>query len=408
MPDPSTGPDYGAAIVASGTSAPGDFSTLLAAALAPLGVSNLAVFLADFDQVVLQPLLLEPLLLEQDWAGADWAGGDEAVHEHEVGTTMAGRCFQTGAPLTAPRPDGIRVWVPLVERSVRIGVLALSLREVSESALARCVEVGQFGGLLIASAMRYTDVVHLRRQSRTMTAAAAMQWDLLPPVTLVSPQVVSAGRLEPAYDVAGDAFDHALNGDWLHAAIFDGMGHDLSSTMMATLAVGVYRHARRSGISLPEVYHAVDAAMAAQYGGEGFVTGLLLRLHLQTGELEWVSAGHPPPLLLRGRHVIGELKGGPCLPFGLSDVCEPAMQESLQPGDSLLLYTDGVIESRPEDGEELGVERLADLWARETLPDRSADEVTRRLVQLVVDHQSGRKLHDDATLLLIRWAGPNT
>ncbi len=402
MSDPGAHPDYGTAMAAAGTSAPGDLSDLLAAALAPLGASNLAVFLADFDQLVLQPLLLA-----QDWTVADWAGEDEAVLEHDIATTMAGRCFQTGAPVTAPRPDGVRVWVPLVERSVRIGVLAFSLPEADDSTVARCVEVGQFGGLLIASAMRYTDLVHLRRQSRTMTAAAAMQWDLLPPVTLLSPQVVSTGRLEPAYQVAGDAFDHALNGEWLHAAIFDAMGHDLSSTMMATLAVGVYRHARRSGLSLPEVYRAVDEAVAAQCGGEGFVTGLLLRLHLQTGELEWVTAGHPPPLLLRGRHVIGQLEGGPCLPFGLGDACEPAVKERLHPGDSLLLYTDGVIESRPEDGEDLGVDRLADLWAREAVPDRSADEVTRRLVRLVVDHQHG-KLHDDATLLLLRWAGPQS
>jgi serine phosphatase RsbU (regulator of sigma subunit) len=399
MPEPSADPAYGVALAASGTTAPGELSTLLAAALAPLGVSNLAVFLADFDQLVLQPLLLA-----QDWADVDWAGEDEEVLEHDIATTMAGRCFQTGAPVTAPRPDGIRVWVPLVERSVRIGVLAVSLPEASDSVVARCVEVGQFGGLLIASAMRYTDLVHLRRQSRTMTAAAAMQWDLLPPVTLLSPQVVSTGRLEPAYDVAGDSFDHALNGDWLHAAIFDAMGHDLSSTIMATLAVGVYRHARRGGMNLPEMYQAVDHAVAAQCAGEGFVTGLLLRLHVQTGELEWVSAGHPPPLLLRGRHVIGELEGGRCLPFGLNDVCEPAAQERLHAGDSLLLYTDGVVETRPEDGEDLSVERLGDFWARETLPDRSADEVTRRLVRLVVDRQHG-KLHDDATLLLIRWTG---
>jgi len=402
MQEPTAHPDYAAAIAGLGRTSPGDISGLLVAALAPLGVSNLAVFLADFDQMVLQPLLLA-----QDWAAADWAAEEENVLEHDIDTTMAGRCFQSGAPVTAPRPEGVRVWVPLVERSVRIGVLALTVREASEALLARCVEVGQFGGLLIASAMRYTDLVHLRRQSRTMTAAAAMQWDLLPPVTILGPQVVSTGRLEPAYDVAGDAFDHAINGEWLHAAIFDGMGHDLSSTLMATLAVGVYRHARRSGLDLPHIYAAVDDAVAAHCRGEGFVTGLLLRLHLQSGSLEWVSAGHPPPLLLRGRHVVGQLDGGPCLPFGLQDSCTPAAQERLQPGDSLLLYTDGVIESRPEQGEDLGVDRLADLWARETVPDRSADEVTRRLVHLVVEHQRG-KLHDDATLLLIRWSGPRT
>ena len=55
------------------------------------------------------------------------------------------------------------------------------------------------------------------------------------------------GLLEPAYEVAGDAFDYALNDDRLHVAVFDGMGHGIASTLLSTLAVGAYRHARRNG-----------------------------------------------------------------------------------------------------------------------------------------------------------------
>lgn len=393
-------PDYAKAINGFGQCAPGDLAALIDAVVAPIGGRQATIYLADFAQAVLQPLLLT-----EEWESHDWTGEDGAVHEQDMATTMAGRCFRIGAPVTTDRADGIRVWVPLVEHSQRTGVLALTLAAADEATLACCMEVGRFAGLMVASAARYTDVFHLRRRGRSMTAAAGMQWDLLPTLTLRSAQVVSSGVLEPAYEVAGDAFDHALNGDWLHAALFDGMGHDLPSTLMSTLAVGVYRHARRAGMELPQIASAVDAAVAAHCPVEGFVTGLLLRLQLSTGRLEWTCAGHPPPLLMRGRHVIGQLASSPSLPFGLGHDDAPAAQEQLQPGDNLLLFTDGVVESGPGGGPDLGAERLADLWERESLLGLAPEEVARRLTQSVLDHQGG-KLHDDATILLVQWLGP--
>lgn len=392
------GPDYAGALKTFRETMPGELAGLLDAVVIPIGGSQVTIYLADFALSVLQPLLTE------GWAGQDWAADDGAVHEQDMSTTMAGRCFRTGAPVTTAREDAVRVWVPLVEHSQRTGVLALTVAEATEEVLEACVEVGCFAGLLVASAAHYTDLFHLRRRGRTMTAAAGMQWDLLPTLTMRGPRVVSSGMLEPAYRVAGDAFDHVLNGDWLHAALFDGMGHDLPSTLMSTLAVGVYRHARRGGVSMSAMATAVDQAVAAQCRDEGFVTGLLLRLELSTGRLEWACAGHPPPLLMRGRHVIGELTCAPSLPFGLNEHEVPTFEEELQRGDSLLLYTDGVVESGPGSGDDLGVERLADLWEREAHADRAPEEVTRRLTQSVLEHQGG-KLHDDATVVLVQWLG---
>jgi serine phosphatase RsbU (regulator of sigma subunit) len=82
-----------------------------------------------------------------------------------------------------------------------------------------------------------------------MSLAAEMQWQLLPPLTLVTPRVVIAGLLEPAYEVAGDAFDYALNGDTAHLAVIDPVGHDLAATVLAAVTVGGYRHSppRRPG-----------------------------------------------------------------------------------------------------------------------------------------------------------------
>ena len=64
-----------------------------------------------------------------------------------------------------------------------------------------------------------------------------------------------AGLLEPAYEVGGDCFDYALNGDvMLDVAVFDAMGHGLPSSIISGLAVGAYRHARRTGVPLDRLF----------------------------------------------------------------------------------------------------------------------------------------------------------
>jgi hypothetical protein len=74
-----------------------------------------------------------------------------------------------------------------------------------------------------------TDSYSLARRRQPMSLAAEMQWQLLPPLTFVTSRVVIAGLLEPAYEVAGDAFDYALNGDIAHLAVIDPVGHDRPS-----------------------------------------------------------------------------------------------------------------------------------------------------------------------------------
>jgi serine phosphatase RsbU (regulator of sigma subunit) len=70
----------------------------------------------------------------------------------------------------------------------------------------------------------------------------------------------------------------------------------------------------------------------------------------------------------------------------------------------VLLYTDGVIEARTPEGEFFGLDRLTDLLEREAASGQSAEEVLRRLVQAVLDHQAAQ-LRDDATLLMVQWTG---
>jgi serine phosphatase RsbU (regulator of sigma subunit) len=236
-----------------------------------------------------------------------------------------------------------------------------------------------------------------------------MQWDLLPPLILKTQRMTVAGVLEPAYNVGGDCFDYALNRTVFDVAIFDAMGHGLQAALVASLAVGSYRHDRRENHSLDKMHTALDSAIAQQFHGSVFATGLLARVELDTGTITWTNAGHPPPILIRGGMVIEELQCEPTVPFGLAEftgtVGEPSMaSQRLEPGDGVLFYTDGVVEAHLPGREHFGVERLVNLVTQHSSDRQAAEEIVRRIARAVLDHQSD-ELPDDATLVLFQWNG---
>ncbi len=368
-----------------------DLHTALLAALKPLAGSDPVIYLADFAHQTLIPVPI--------------GDGKSELADEPIASTMPGRAFITREPVTAAREDGVRIWVPLVEGTMRTGVLAVTLATIDESTLANISMLGVFAGLALAATAPLSDRSHLRRRGRTMSLAATMQWGLMPPLAAATERASIAGVLEPAYDIAGDGFDYAINSDAIEFAILDGMGHGVASSMLTGLAIGAYRHSRREGSSIPQIHAAIEHAIAEQYDGEAFATGIIGRLSTVTGELDWSCAGHPPPLLLRGRSVIAELTCEPVVPFGLGgDPAGSVGLQVLEPGDAVLLYTDGVIEARTTTGEEFGLPRLIDLVERESASGRDGEELLRRVVRAVLDYQV-TELRDDATMMLVEWSG---
>jgi serine phosphatase RsbU (regulator of sigma subunit) len=318
---------------------------------------------------------------------------------------MPGRAFTTGEPAVSAREGHVRVWVPVLEQTARAGVLAVSLPDAGPDSVGQAEMLGVFAGLALSAMNRVTDAPRVRRHGRSMSLPASMQWDLLPPWAIRMPGATIAGILEPAYDIAGDAYDYAAGDGVLHFALIDGMGHGIGSTLLADLAVGAYRHARRAAAPAQAVHTAIDEALASGYEDLSFATGLIGTLAAATGRLEWTCAGHPPPLLLRGRKVVAELECDATVPFGLGTGIPAVSSRDLEPDDAVLLYTDGVTEAHAPGGEPFGLDRLADFLERESAGTHQPEELLRRLVRAVLDHQGGH-LRDDATLLLVRWTGP--
>lgn len=371
----------------------------LSLTVAELGGSDVVLFLIDYDHLRLKP---HPDVLPH--------GEDPSAVSLEG--SMAGRVFMSGRPLSAQRDDGWQVWVPVAERAQKLGVLSMTLPTWDEQVEGLCVELGIAAAHLVSTANGYTDRLHLLRRDKDMSLAAEMQWGVLPPLTFSMDGTTVAGMMEPAYEVGGDCFDYSLNGDLLDIAMFDAMGHGLRSAVIGSLAVSAYRNTRREQplADLPTLLTAVDAVITEYARQDAFVTGLFAQLDVTTGRLRWATAGHPQPLHVRHGATLPPAQVRPVAPLGLNSLLNnidgvEVVEASLEPGDAVLFYTDGVVEARNPDGEEFGVNRLADLLERESTSSWAPAEVLRRLVHSVLEHH-GTRLRDDASTLYLRWEAP--
>lgn len=367
-----------------------ELAGVVASTARALGANAAYLYLVDYEQRSLVPL---------------GPATSPARDPLDIDTTMAGRAFRFMEPVVADGGAGSVLWFPLLDGSDRLGVMAVEADDVlAPSAVEDLRLLSHLASALVVSKRSYGDVFSVARRRKDMTLAAELQWTMLPPVYFGSPRVAVAGALEPAYEVGGDAFDYALNGDTLHVAVFDAMGHGLRASSMSTVAVGSYRHSRRQGLDLAETCAAANEVLTEQFGGDRFVTAFLAELDCARGRVTVVNCGHPMPLLIRDNKVVATLDCAPTLPLGLGGPLAELATHQLQPRDRLLFFTDGVIEARSPGGEPFGQERLVDVLIREGSGGQPPPEAVRRLTHAIHDHQ-GAPLQDDATMLLVEWRG---
>ncbi|MFE2713380.1 PP2C family protein-serine/threonine phosphatase [Streptomyces mirabilis] len=361
---------------------------LIAEEVARVGGRDVSILLQDYGQQVLVPLPGRRLMV----------GEPEPMDDSPAGTA-----FLYATIAEVPQADGVRIYLPLLDGSDQVGVMALTLDTVDDDLRLLRRLAGLVADMLVTK-HSYTDQFFLARRREPMSVAAEIQWSLLPPLAMSIPQVAVAGILEPAYNVAGDSFDYALNEDILHVAMVDAMGHGLDAATMATVAVGAYRHARRSDIGLSEIYSFMDRAIAEQFGPDHFVTAQMMRLNTATGHLQWVNAGHPAPLLIRDHRVVRQLAGPTTLPVGFGGEDPQISEQMLQRGDRVLCFTDGLIEEHEAGEEQFGEEQLIHWVNRIEHGEKGVRAVVRALSH-ALKRQRGGRTSDDATLFLIEWRG---
>jgi serine phosphatase RsbU (regulator of sigma subunit) len=373
---------------ASHLMAPDDLAATVAAHARRMGVRETVVYLADYEQITLLPLPGRGVPRRQDLP---------------IEGTLAGRAFRRFEVNSTIVGNGQRLWIPLLDGVERLGVVELVLPEAPTD--HRLDELRALVSLVAELAVvndAYSDVYSRLRRRKTLSLAAEMQWELLPPMSFGTERVVISGGLEPAYEIGGDSFDYAINGSLVDLLIIDSVGHGLPAAVLASVAISAYRHARRNSLGMPDMAVDINAAIATHIGASQFATAVLAQLDIATGRLRWINAGHPEPLIVRGLSLVRTPSCPPSRPLGLQERKPPCCETRLEPGDRLVLYTDGITEARSPNGEFFGEQRLADFISAAAAAGDPAPETVRRLMRHILSHQADQ-LQDDATIVVLEW-----
>ncbi|MDO0925490.1 PP2C family protein-serine/threonine phosphatase [Streptomyces sp. TG1A-8] len=367
---------------------------------AAVGFSHVLIYLGDLRREVLR------LLTGEGLDAGRGAVGEES--ELKIEGTVAGRAYQHGEILLggSAGPQGNHWWVPLLDGTERLGMLRITTADDDARAREDMILLASVLALIIDSRRRSSDSHARLTRTQPLNIAAEMQWHLMPPRTYADGRVVISAAMEPAYAISGDAYDYATADHVVHLSLFDAMGHDTAAGLTAHLALGTCRNSRRRGAGLVEITERIEGALIEQFGQQRYATGILADLDTRTGALTWVNRGQQPPVVIRGGRWSTHLSCRPAHPMGTGlDLPVALCHDQLEPGDRLVLYTDGITEARGAGDEEFGLDRFTDFLIRHHADGLPVPETLRRLVHAVLEYHDGR-LQDDATVLFCEWLGP--
>lgn len=262
-----------------------------------------------------------------------------------------------------------------------------------------------------------------QRMRHDLDAASRVQRSMLPQHNVITPHVRTAWRYVPTDELAGDAIGiHLIEDRYLVSYVVDVSGHGVPAALLAVTAMhqlapqpaatsllrdmaGSAGAIGRTVQNPSRVAWQMNRRFRAADNDGRFLTMILCILDTHAGRLHFTSAGHPPPLLLRGNALVALPEAGG-LPLAIIDDSDYEQGVvDLQPGDRVYLFSDGIVEEmRPSDGEEFRVERLAPLLAE--MSAQAADDVVAKVVDALADWAGARSFKDDVSLVLIEWLGP--
>jgi serine phosphatase RsbU (regulator of sigma subunit) len=362
---------------------------------AALGARTVSFLIADLGGRALVRLAHVPF----DGTGEARRDGDEVATVLPFDGGPAEQALRTQTARVLAGPDDWTVLAPVTERGEVIGLLELVLpEEPGASVLKDITRTAHALAFVVIANRRHTDVFEWGQRTTPFTLSAEIQRRLLPAsFTCEASAFTLSGWLEPAASIGGDTFDYSLGRNVLHFSVTDAMGHGVAAALTATLGVGSLRNSRRRGAGLVEQAVAANAAVAEHAGVRGsFVTAVLGRLDLRTGVCTLLNAGHIPPLLVRGGNAEPvRLPGN--FPLGMfAEADFRAGETTLQPGDRLVVVTDGM---RERNAAALDLPAIL-----RSIGDLHPREAVRALADAVLE-VAGPALADDATLLMLDWYG---
>lgn len=301
-----------------------------------------------------------------------------------------------------------RLAVPVKGRRGRLAVLALAEREVrggttpfaATDAETLSLYASQ-AAVALENATLHLEALDQERLERELELAATIQRQLLPATIPTPPGFDIAAKSEPSRRVGGDVYDVITTPEGLFLMLGDVAGKGVPAALMAASLQAAVRLLVQGSPPLDLLAHRLHLHVLTSTPDTKFATVFLAYLH-RDGELEWVSAGHNPVLLVDASGTCVELRAvGP--PLGLlPDVLYPSSRSVLAPGSVLLAYTDGLSEAPApgDDGADFGLEGIAAHVAANR--GGGMEQLVAGLFAAVASHTGGAPPHDDRTVLAAR------
>ena len=241
-----------------------------------------------------------------------------------------------------------------------------------------------------------------QRLEREVAIAREIQQALLPRDFGRQPYVKLTGFNQPCLEVGGDYFDLIDLDDGRTAfLIADVAGKGLGAALVTALLQGTFS-ALTLGQEPARVLDHINRFLCS-HSDVGRPATLFFGILDADGKLEYVNAGHPLPLLVRGDKVQSVFPAGSC-PVGMFEMERFKTSVSqLEPGDTLVLFTDGISEAANTQRDRFGSERLESLVAKNTRA--GLEDIQTAIMSAVEEFTGGEPQADDITLLMVRYLG---
>ncbi|RPJ02662.1 MAG: GAF domain-containing protein [Chloroflexi bacterium] len=254
----------------------------------------------------------------------------------------------------------------------------------------------------IENARLYQQEIQQQLINRELETAHAIQASFLPDTIPQYEGWDIGARWIPVRNVAGDFFDfYHLDDEHLATVIADVSGKGIPAALFMALSVTVLRFGMSINLPPDEVTRRANELIIADQRSRMFATTFVAYISLDTGAMQFASGGHNPALLYRAATQTCEYVSASGVAIGIFKEANFALETvSLEVGDILVLYTDGITEAINNDEDEFGEERLESLLIEHAhLP---AAQLTDLILDAVNEFAEGQSLMDDATLLVLR------
>lgn len=320
-----------------------------------------------------------------------------------VNLTLASGDSAVAVPLVRARAENIEETQYLSRGEATAGVLVLEggSPDLSQGSGELLQTLALEASTILENARLLEEERHKQRLQEQLEIARHIQQDMLPQSFPQDGWFRAMGSSIPSHTVGGDYFDlHRSADDYWTLVVADASGKGVGPAILASILQGAFLAAPPDPERMPELIARVNRYVCERAEGERYATLFYGLLH-ESGVFSWVNAGHCTPVVVKpdGRSALIDANG---LPVGMIDGAQYTVQSaSLDPGDKIVVYSDGLTDAQNLEGQFFGSRRVRRLIQDNALLD--CRQLHDTLIESARAYTEGTFANDDITILVVEY-----